>query len=163
MEEMGSQIQVRRLKKRGSFVGANPGDVAKEDGRHMDGYAPQCGEEAGCERRMGAEKTCMTLVGQTKRRANDVEKIKRERQAQVVPLPSTAGNEKLRKWEQRAKTSISNGKEASRRILSAEATGGSHLSVRRRESEKHRSWGKSVEGFRDSVATDDSLLEVSGM
>ena len=35
----------------------------------------------------------------------------------------------------------------------------SHLPVRRWESEKHRSWCMPVEGFRDHVAIDGSLLE----
>ena len=49
------------------------------------------------------------------------------------------------------------------RGLSAEAIGRkSHSSVRRWESEKHRSWEMQVEGFRGHVAADGSL-SVSGM
>ena len=38
----------------------------------------------------------------------------------------------------------------------------SHQTVRRWASEKHKSWGIPVEGFRNHVATDGFLLGVSG-
>ena len=38
----------------------------------------------------------------------------------------------------------------------------SHLTERRWEPEKHKSWGIPVEGFRNHVATDGSLVGVSG-
>ena len=37
-----------------------------------------------------------------------------------------------------------------------------HFSLKKWESEKHKSWGLPVEGFRDHVATDGSLLGTAG-
>ena len=49
------------------------------------------------------------------------------------------------------------GKEALLNIFSVKANGRGHLSVRKCESEKHKSWSMPAEGFKGHVATDGSL------
>ena len=58
---------------------------------------------------------------------------------------------------------IGRGRKESRRALCVKVNGRkTHLTLRRWESEKHKSWVIPVEGFRNYVATDGSLLGVSG-
>ena len=47
-------------------------------------------------------------------------------------------------------------------ILSVEINGTGHFSMRKWESEKHKSWSMPAEGFKGHVATDGSLLVNGG-
>ena len=73
--------------------------------------------------------------------------------------------ESFRKWEQKARTSKKEWKWQRGIVahpLSESQWNRGHFSVTKWESEKHRSWNMQVEGFRDHVATDGSLLEKTG-
>ena len=59
-----------------SVDGARPSNVTKKNQRSADGQAPQCNEEAGRGRRLGAEKILRPLVGLTKRSVEAVTKKK---------------------------------------------------------------------------------------
>ena len=68
--------------------------------------------------------------------------------------------EAFRKWEQKARTSRKSGscKEVSSRTLSVKNQWNrSHFSMKKWESEQHKSWCLPVEGFKGHVATDGSL------
>ena len=55
------------------------------------------------------------------------------------------------------------GKELSSRTLSVKANGiGGHFSMKKWESEKHKSWGMPAESIKGHVATDGSLLGTTG-
>ena len=73
--------------------------------------------------------------------------------------------EKLGTWEQKANTSKKGWKWHSRITsypLSEGEWNNNHLMVRLWESEKRKSWCVPIEGFRNRVTTDGSLLGVSG-
>ena len=73
--------------------------------------------------------------------------------------------ESFRKWEQKANTSKKEWKWQRGIVvhpLSESQWNRGHLSVTKWESEKHRSWGMPVEGFKGYVATDGSLLGKTG-
>ena len=89
----------------------------------MDGKAPTCDEEARRGRRLGAERDCTPLAGQTKSSVEDA-KRRRHGEAQIVPLPVLEGGQKpdSRKAGENGsimdghKRKIGSGKEESRRI-----------------------------------------------
>ena len=119
----------------------------------------------------GCRNDCTTLVGLNKRSFEGVTKKKARRNIGWLYHCPTWREvrdhipENLRKWEQRAKTSKKEWK-WQRGITSHCLKEGkwtkSHLMAKKWESEKHRSWSMPVEGFRNHVATDGSLLGESG-
>ena len=73
--------------------------------------------------------------------------------------------EASRKWEQKVRTSKKEWKWQRRivvHLLSESHWNMGHFSMRKWESEKHKSWGMPAEGFRGHVATDGSLLGAAG-
>ena len=74
-----------------SVDGARPSNVTKKHQRSADGQAPQCNEEAGRGRRLGAEKILRPLVGLTKRSVEAVTKEEGE-EAQIVSLSVKEGS-----------------------------------------------------------------------
>ena len=90
----------------------------------------------------------------------------RHRKAQASPLSRMARNQagdsgSFRKLEQKARTSKNEWKWQRGIVvhpLSESQWNRSHFSVRKWESEKHKSWSMPAEGFQGYVATDGSLL-----
>ena len=94
----------------------------------------------------------------------------RHREAQALPLPrlvrSQTGDSRIfRKLKQKAKTSKKEWKWQRGTVehpLNESQWNRGHFSMRKWESEKHKSWGMPAEGFKGHVATDGSLLGIAG-
>ena len=96
----------------------------------------------------------------------------RHRKAQALPLPREWYEvrreipEPFRIWEQKAGTSKKEWKWRRGIVehpLSESQWNRGHFSMRKWESEKHKTWGMRAEGFKGHVATDGSLLGNAGM
>ena len=117
----------------------------------------QCDEETGRGRRTGADKSVTTLGGWTKRRVESVKRKKARRRTGFSTV-RYGGKSRTRtrggfgeKGTQGWRIGIGTGSWKKNPLVSPEVGVG-----------KHRSWSMPVEEFRNHVATDGSLVGVSG-
>ena len=119
----------------------------------------------------GRKRDCSILVGWRPVNVKPAKKRKEQKKHRLCRCPERPeiGREKIpevfSKLEQKARTSKKEWKWQRGIVehpLSESQWNRGHFSMRKWESEKHKSWGMPAEGFKGHVATDGSLLGNSG-